>query len=88
MEAPEERIMACLGKMEAMDLKANPEEMQSKVEQWEVHKEDAIVKPVGGQKKRHRGQNLAAERCQKSKERIRGNCGSQKKLAVTGMKTT
>jgi hypothetical protein len=37
------------------DLKANPEEMEPESEHREVLKEDAIVKPVRGWKKRHRG---------------------------------
>jgi hypothetical protein len=41
-------------KMEATDLKANPEEMESESEHREVPKEDAVVKPVRGRKKRHR----------------------------------
>jgi hypothetical protein len=67
-DAHEEGMMACLGKMEVMDLKANPEEIQSEAEHQEVPKEQATVKPVGGLRKRHRGQNLAAERHCKPKD--------------------
>jgi hypothetical protein len=42
-------------KMEATDLKGNPEEMECELEHREVPKEDAIVKLVVGWKKRHRG---------------------------------
>jgi hypothetical protein len=48
--------------MEATDLKGNPKEMKCELENWEVPKEDAIVKQVKGWKKRHRGQNVAAGR--------------------------
>jgi hypothetical protein len=82
------RMMACLGKTEATDLEANPERMQSEAEHQKVPKEQAAVKPVGGLRKRHRSQNLAAERRQKPKERTRVNCASQKKSAAAGMKTT
>lgn len=36
------------------------DDMESKMEHQEVPKEDTIVKPVKGQKKRHRGRKLAA----------------------------
>jgi hypothetical protein len=77
MNAHQEMIMACLGKTEAMDLKASPEEMQSKHQK--VRKERTAVKPVGGLAKWHKRWNLAAEHRQKQKEQILGNCGSQKK---------
>jgi hypothetical protein len=35
--------------------KLNPEDMKSEVEHREAPKEDALVKPVRGRKKRHRG---------------------------------
>jgi hypothetical protein len=59
--AHHERMVACLGKTEATELKAKPEENESIAEQQEVPKEDAVVKPVKGWKKRHRGRKLAAE---------------------------
>jgi hypothetical protein len=65
-----------------MDLKANPEEMESKVEHQEVPKEEAVVKSSGAQKKRHRGWNLAAGCHGKSKELTRRDCGSRRKLAA------
>jgi hypothetical protein len=58
LDAHHERIMSCLGKMEATDLKANPEEMQSEVEHREVPKEEAAVKFSGAWKKRHRDRYL------------------------------
>jgi hypothetical protein len=40
------------------DLKANPEEMESEAEHYEVPKECAVVKPVGGLRKRFRTRSL------------------------------
>jgi hypothetical protein len=57
------------------DLKANPEEMKSEAEHWEVPKECVAVKPVGGLRKQHRGQKLAARQCREPKELTRGDCG-------------
>jgi hypothetical protein len=82
MGAHQERIMACLGKMDDMDLKANPEEKESKAVHKEVSKEHTAVKPIGGLRKWHRGQNLATECCQKPKEWSRISCGSQRKFAA------
>jgi hypothetical protein len=61
LDAHHERMVACLGKMEAMDVVANPEEIQSKVEHWEVPNKEAAVKSSGALKKWHRDGNLAAE---------------------------
>jgi hypothetical protein len=66
-----EGMMAYLGKTDATDLKANPEERQSAGEHQEVPREEAAVMPVGEQKKRRRNQNLAAE--PKPKERTRSS---------------
>jgi hypothetical protein len=81
-KADQEAMKACLGKTEATDMEANPEEIVSKMEHEKVPKEDAIVKSAGGLWKRHRGRNLAAERHQKLEEGTWGNCGSWKKLAT------
>jgi hypothetical protein len=88
MDAHQETIMACLGKTEATDLKASPEEIQSVSKHREVPKEHAAVKPVRGLRKRHKGQNLATEHCQKQKEQIQGSYGSQKNLTTTSMRMT
>jgi hypothetical protein len=88
LDAHHEIILACLGKTEAMDLEANPEEMQFVVEHWEVPKEHATVKSVGGPRKRHGRRNLASGHCRKPKEPTWGNCGSQKKLAAASRKMT
>jgi hypothetical protein len=81
-------MMACLGKTDAMGLKSNPEERESKVDHLEVPKEGSIVKPVDGQKKWYRSHNLTAGHCGQPEERIRGNCGSWKKLVAAGRKLT
>jgi hypothetical protein len=52
--------IAILEIMEATDLKANPEEMQSESEYREVPKKDTLARPVRGRKKRHRGRHQAA----------------------------
>jgi hypothetical protein len=60
LDAHHERMMACLGKTEATDLEANPEDMESGAEHREVPKEEAAAKSSGALKKCHRGQHLAA----------------------------
>jgi hypothetical protein len=47
-------------KIDAMDLKGSPEELLCESEHLEIPKEDAIVKPVKGRKKRHRDRKIAA----------------------------
>jgi hypothetical protein len=79
---PSDRAIAILEMMEATDLKANPEEMESESGHREISKEDAVAKPVKGRKKRHRDRHLAAGRRGEPKELNRGDCGSQRKLAA------
>jgi hypothetical protein len=50
----ERKMEACLGKTEATDLEANPEEIQSKAVHREVPNEEATVKSSGALKKWHR----------------------------------
>jgi hypothetical protein len=69
-------------------LKANPEEIESETDHREVPKEDAVVKPVAGLRKRHRGWNLAAGRRGEPKELNRGDCGSRRKLAAACRKVS
>jgi hypothetical protein len=63
MDAYEAKMLAAissfLGKMEGSRecKELNPEEME--LEHHEVPKKDAIVKPIKGRKKRHRGEKLA-----------------------------
>jgi hypothetical protein len=54
----------------------------------EIHKDDTAVMPVGGQRKRRRDCNLAAERRQKMKERTRGYSGSRKTSAAVCRKVS
>jgi hypothetical protein len=68
MDAHQERMMACLGQMEATDLEVNSTELESLAEHQEVPKEHAALKSSGSLKKRHRGCHLAAGRCGKPKE--------------------
>jgi hypothetical protein len=70
---------ACNG---ATETEPNPGIMQSIQEHQEIPKEEAAVMPVGEPRKRCRVCNLAADRCQKRKERIRGNRGSRRKSAA------
>jgi hypothetical protein len=57
---------ACNG---ATETEPDPGLMQSVEENQEIPKEHAAVMPVGGPRKRPKICNLAAERCQKRKER-------------------
>jgi chromosome segregation ATPase len=64
------------------------EMMQSAEEHQEVPREDAVVIPVRGRKRRHRGQKQAAGRHGEPKEFNRGVCGSRKKLAAACRKAS
>jgi hypothetical protein len=55
---------------DAEKIEPNPGMMHSISEHEEVPKEDAIVKPVKGRKKRHRGQKLAAGQRGEPKEKF------------------
>jgi hypothetical protein len=84
MKAQHERMIACLGRMEAMDLEANPEEKESEMVHLEVLEEHAAVKPVGELRKQHRGCRVPSE--------VKGTdleiCGSQKELTASGKNPT
>jgi hypothetical protein len=54
----------------------------------EVPKEDDVVKPVSGRKRRHRGKKQAAGRREEPKELTRGICGSRMKLAAACRKVS
>jgi hypothetical protein len=88
LDVHHERIIAPLGKMEATDFKANPEEIESVMEQQEIPKEEAAVMPVREPRKRRRVRNLSAERRQKMKERTRGKSGPRKKSAAACRKVS
>jgi hypothetical protein len=62
--------------------------MQSIVEHRVFPKEKAVVKPVKGRKKRHRGRKPAAGRCGEAKELTRSDCGTGKKLAAACRKVS
>jgi hypothetical protein len=83
-------MMACLGKTEADTEKPDPDSgmMQSTEEHQEFAKKDAAVMPVGEPRKRRRVRNLAAERRQKQKERIRITCESRRKSAASCRKVS
>jgi hypothetical protein len=76
--------MACQGTTEARleCEKPTPVYMESESEHREFLNENAVVKPVRGRKKLHRGRKQAAGRRGEPKELIRGDCGSRKKLAA------
>jgi hypothetical protein len=88
LDAHHERTMASLGKMEAKDFKAIPEEMETVTEHQEIHKKDATLMPVGEPRKWRRVCNLAVERSQKMKERTRGKSRFKRKLAATCRKVS
>jgi hypothetical protein len=88
LDVHSEKMMASLGKREATDLEANPEEKESEAEHWEVPKEHAAMETGRAPNKWHRDRHLAEKCCQESKEWTRGNCGSQKKLDATLRGTT
>jgi hypothetical protein len=62
--------------------------MQSEVKHREVTKDDAVVKPVGKRKKRHRGRHLAAGRHGKPKRLTRGDFVSRRKFAAACRKVS
>jgi hypothetical protein len=79
LDAHHERLMACLGKTEAMDFEGNPKKIQPEVVHQKAPKEEATAKSSQALKKWHRGRYLATGcRCQ-LKERTKGNCGPWKK---------
>jgi hypothetical protein len=57
-----EKMEACLGKTETMDLEANPEEIESDAVHEEVPKEEAAMKTVRALKKRYGDRHLTVMR--------------------------
>jgi hypothetical protein len=55
---------ACLEKMKATDLEANPEEIESKLEHEELPNEEAKVETFGALKEWYRDRHLAKGHCQ------------------------
>jgi hypothetical protein len=64
--------MACLQKTKATAMETNPDERVGS--RASGGPQGARRSEPVGLRKRHRGQNLAAEHRQKPKERARGNC--------------
>jgi hypothetical protein len=64
------------------------EMMQSAEEHQEVPRENAVVIPVRGRKRRRRGRKKAAGRRGEPKELNRGDCGSWKELAAACRKAS
>jgi hypothetical protein len=93
-EATPERDMetiACRETTEARIEEKEPTSVDRKPEaaqQREVPVEDAVVKPVNGRKRRHRGKKQAAERCEEPEDLTRGLCGSRMKLAAACRKAS
>jgi hypothetical protein len=83
LDAHHERTMASLGKTEATNFKANPEEMESVMEHREVPNEEVAVKSSATIKRRHRGWKPAAGRRGKPKKMTRGDGGSGRKSAAS-----
>jgi hypothetical protein len=77
MDSQVEKMEACLGKMEATNLEANPEEMKSVAVHEEVPKEEAAVETLGALKKWRGYRHLDVGRRQKPKKRTQDNGGSR-----------
>jgi hypothetical protein len=77
------KMTACHEAMEA-DTETEPYSgmMQSVAEHQVALKEDAVVKPVKGWRKRHRGRKPAAGQCGEAKKMTRKDCGAGRKLAA------
>jgi hypothetical protein len=73
---------ACLGKKEAIDLKANPEETKFNEVYEEVLKEEATVETHGALRKWNGDQHLAIRCHGQLKKWTQGDGGSWKKLAT------
>jgi hypothetical protein len=85
-----QETMACREMKERLE-EEEPTSVETKPEvahQREVPVEDAVVKPVNGRKKRHRGKKQAAGRCDEPEELTRGICGSRRKLAAACRKVS
>jgi hypothetical protein len=82
MDSQLQKMDACLGKMEATDLEANPERKKSVAVHEKVLKEEVALK------KQHGNWHLAIGPSEKLKEWTQGDGGSWKKLAVTCRRMT
>jgi hypothetical protein len=82
------KLIACLGKTDANREKINHGMMQSVVEHQNVPSEEVAVMSVGEPRKRRTVGKSTAGRREEPKERIRGNCGSRRKLAAACRKVS
>jgi hypothetical protein len=78
-----QEMEACLEEEEQTSVEMKPE-----VAQKEVPKEDAVVQPVKGRKRRYRGRKQIAGRRGEPNELTRGDCGSWMKLAAACRKVS
>jgi hypothetical protein len=69
-------------------MEPNPEDNETVVEHQGIPREDVVVRPVKGLKKRRRGRKLIAERRGEPKKGTRGYSGSRKKVTVAGKWTS
>jgi hypothetical protein len=86
----QKETIACQETTEANREKKEPslKEIQSIVERRKVPVVDAVVKPVRGQKRRQRGQHLAAGQHEEPKKLTQGDCGSQGMLVAACRKVS
>jgi hypothetical protein len=82
MDSHLEKMEACLGKTEATDFEANPEEIESEAVHEEVPKEGAAIKTVRALKKRYGNRQLTVMRHGQPKKRTESDGGSRKKLTA------
>jgi predicted protein tyrosine phosphatase len=75
MDTQLEKMEACLGKTETMNLEASPKEINSETEHQEIPKEEAVVETFGALKKWHGEWHLAIRCRDQSKKRIQGMVG-------------
>jgi hypothetical protein len=88
MDSQLEKMEACLGKMEAADLEANPEEIEFKAEREEIPKEEAAVETFGTLKERYEDCHLAVRCCSQPKKRNQVSGGCRKKFANAQVQLT
>jgi hypothetical protein len=82
MDSQLEKVEACLGKTEATNLEASPEETEFEVEREEVPKEEATVETFGALKKQYKDWHLVIRCRGQPKKWTQGSGGSQRKLAA------
>jgi hypothetical protein len=74
---------ACLEKMEATNLEANPEEIEFESGHQEAPKEEVAVETIRALEDQHGHWHLAIGCHRQPKKQIQGTGGSQKKLVPT-----